>query len=318
MTIPFTRGLHPIGAATFAYLAPDGSWGLSNTGLVVDGREALLVDTLFTVTQTAHLLHSVAEALPEVSIRTVVNTHDDPDHWWGNQLVTDAEIVASRVAAHHMRENRFLPMLLNPDLAPGLREWMTPIMARFDFTGVIPTLPTRTFCGELELRVGRRVVHLLEAGPAHTHGDVLVHVPDTRTLFAGDLLFIGVHPVIHSGPISGWIAACELMLTTDADTIVPGHGPVVGPPGIRTFREYLLRMHDYAHLCREAGRTVFEAAERFDFAGCPQLLGPERVLLDIGAIYREHGSAPSELELLSALPAFVATLARNHRISATS
>jgi glyoxylase-like metal-dependent hydrolase (beta-lactamase superfamily II) len=33
-------------------------------------------------------------------------------------------------------------------------------------------------------------VELIEVGPAHTAGDVLVHVPDARVMFAGDILFI--------------------------------------------------------------------------------------------------------------------------------
>lgn len=140
-----------------------------------------------------------------------------------------------------------------------------------------------------------------------------VYVPDTRVVFAGDLLFVGIHPVIHSGPVSGWIAACELMLTLDADTIVPGHGPIVGPAAVRAFREYLLRMYDHAQMCREAGRTVLEAAADFDFIDWPQLRGPERVLLEVGAIYREYGSVPSELELLTMLPTFIGTLARKRR-----
>ncbi|MFC9898008.1 MBL fold metallo-hydrolase [Nocardia sp. NPDC127579] len=308
MPIPFTRGLHRLGAGAFAYLEPDGSWGRSNAGLVTDGDEALLIDTLFTLSQTAHLLRSVSDELPEVTIRTLVNTHDDPDHWWGNQLVVGAEIVSSAAAARQMSENRFLAMLLDEKLPAGLRDWMAPIVAEFDFTGVEPTLPTRTFSEALEIRVGRRSVQLLEAGPAHTHGDVLAHLPDAGILFAGDLLFAGIHPVIHSGPIDGWIAACEIILDLDAHTIVPGHGPVVGPAYVRLFGEYLRRLRDYAHRCHATGRTVSEAARGFDFTRCQNLLGPERVLLDIGAVYRECGSAITEPELLGMLPEFAATL----------
>ena len=38
---PFTKGLHDLGNGCFAYLQPDGGWGLSNAGLVVDGGETL-------------------------------------------------------------------------------------------------------------------------------------------------------------------------------------------------------------------------------------------------------------------------------------
>ena len=39
-------GLHPLAQGAYAWLAPTGSWGWSNAGLIVDEEESLLVDTL--------------------------------------------------------------------------------------------------------------------------------------------------------------------------------------------------------------------------------------------------------------------------------
>ena len=60
--------------------------------------------------------------------------------------------------------------------------------------GITLTRPTRTFSGRLELDVGGRKVELIEVGPAHTHGDLIVHVPDARVVFAADVAFIGSTP----------------------------------------------------------------------------------------------------------------------------
>ncbi len=36
MSLPeFKKGLHPLNPGVFAYLQPDGAWGLNNTGLMV-------------------------------------------------------------------------------------------------------------------------------------------------------------------------------------------------------------------------------------------------------------------------------------------
>ena len=51
----------------------------------------------------------------------------------------------------------------------------------------------------------------MQLGPAHTGGDTVVWVPDDGVLFAGDLLLVGVSPVMWSGPIEGWIEACKRM-----------------------------------------------------------------------------------------------------------
>ncbi|GAA4531562.1 MBL fold metallo-hydrolase [Amycolatopsis samaneae] len=307
MPIPYRTGLHQIAPATYAYLQPNGSWGWSNAGLVVDGDEALLVDTLFTVALTRRMLDAVEQALPGARIRTVVNTHGDGDHWWGNQLLPDARIVASTAAAAEMRHAGPQPMLAALAAGgsdPGVRD-LVELFAPFDFTDVTPTYPDVTFDGELELRAGSRTVRLLEVGPAHTEGDVLVHVPGDRVLFTGDILFVGGHPVVHSGPVSGWIRACDVILGLDVDHIVPGHGPVVGKPEVARFRDYLNRLRDHAVDTHRKGRTALEAAREFDHRGFEDLDDPGRLVLNIGAVYRELNGdgTPAELELMPQMSA---------------
>ena len=99
----YTKGLHDLGAGCFAYLQPDGSWGFSNAGLIVDRDQTLLVDTLFDLKLTGEMLGEMRAAVPAArSISRLVNTHDNGDHTFGNQLVADAEIIASRACAEEM------------------------------------------------------------------------------------------------------------------------------------------------------------------------------------------------------------------------
>src|ERR1700733_12809217 len=93
--IPFTRGLRELGGGCHAWLEPDGGWGWSNAGLVVGRGESLLVDTLFDVPHTARMLEAMAPVVADQPIRSVFNTHSNGDHWFGNQLVPDAEIIAT-------------------------------------------------------------------------------------------------------------------------------------------------------------------------------------------------------------------------------
>ncbi|MFE7662359.1 MBL fold metallo-hydrolase [Streptomyces celluloflavus] len=307
MAVPFTPGLHEIAADTYAYLQPNGSWGFSNAGLIVSGDDGLLVDTLFSVPQTRDMLDAMARALPRLTIGTLVNSHSDGDHWWGNQLLPDATILASEAAAAAMRRDRLHELFAAPG-AVRLPRVAEDMRKTFDFTGITPTLPTRTFSGELEVAVGRRTVRLIEVGPAHTAGDVLVHVPDAATLFTGDILFVGGHPVIHSGPVENWITACDLILCLDVETIVPGHGPVVGKREVRTFRDYLERVRDHAVRAHGAGVPVIQAAREMDLDTIADWDDPERLVLNIGAIYRELNGdgTPGEEELMGLLDQYAA------------
>ena len=70
----YTRGLHDLGTGCFAWLQPDGSWGWSNAGLVVDGEATLLVDTLFDLRLTAEMLEAMRKAVPSAARNdTLVN-----------------------------------------------------------------------------------------------------------------------------------------------------------------------------------------------------------------------------------------------------
>ena len=101
----YEKGLHELGNGLYAYLQPDGSWGWSNAGLVVDGSESLLVDTLFDLKLTREMLAEMRRATPAAAdIGQLVNTHANGDHCFGNQLVAGAEIIASKAAAAEMAE----------------------------------------------------------------------------------------------------------------------------------------------------------------------------------------------------------------------
>ncbi|RJO70806.1 MBL fold metallo-hydrolase [Nocardia panacis] len=302
MCAEYIGGLHEIAPSTYAYLQPNGSWGWSNAGLIRDGEEALLVDTLFTVELTRRMLATIERALPALDIRLVVNTHGDGDHWWGNQLVSGSTIIASAAAVREMRHAGpagFTSALEAGKADPRFAE-LAKLFADFDFRDIAPTYPAIAFAGELEVSVGARTVRLIEVGPAHTEGDVLVHVPDQRVLFTGDILFIGGHPVVHSGPVDRWIEACDLILDLDVKTIVPGHGPVVGKAEVAHFRDYLTRVRDHAVAAHGRGSTVIEATREFDLDGFADLDDNGRLLLNIGAVYRELNGdgTPDERELM--------------------
>ena len=222
-----------------AYVQPDGSWGWSNAGLVVGDGASLLVDTLFDIKLTQQMLDSLAPFTRSAPIRSLVNTHANGDHCYGNELVAGAEIIASTAAAHEMTE---VPpaMLAALNAAPGeIGQLFRSFFGAFEFADITMKLPTRTFDVRLDVEVGGRVIELIEVGPAHTRGDVIAYVHDARTVYTGDVLFIGGTPIVWAGPLSNWILACDLMLGMDIDTVVPGHGPVTDKQGIVQVRDYL-------------------------------------------------------------------------------
>lgn len=313
----FRRGLAELGNGLYAWLQPDGGWGWSNAGLVVDGDQALLVDTLFDEPLTAVMLdtmHRVAGVEAE-AIQTLVNTHANGDHTHGNALVPRAEIVATTAAAREMAE---LPPSLVAKLMAGASagalgpagEMLAEVFAPFDLATARGRPPTRTFDAELALRVGGKDVLLKKLGPAHTAGDLVVHVPGDRTVFTGDILFAGVTPIIWAGPVGNWLAACDWLLGLDVETIVPGHGPLADKDAVRRMAGYLRYVDQEARSRFDAGMPVAEAVLDIALGEYRNWLDAERVAANVMALYREYTGDTSPPDVVAVFAAMAAVRRR--------
>ena len=95
----FDGGLTEVGPGIHAWLQPNGLLGESNAGLVIGAGASMLVDTLWDPRLTRRMLAAMAPLIAQAPIETLINTHSDGDHWWGNQEVAGAEIVATEAAA---------------------------------------------------------------------------------------------------------------------------------------------------------------------------------------------------------------------------
>lgn len=309
----FDGGLHEVAAGTFAWLQPNGGWGESNAGLIVGDGAALVVDTLWDPALTGRMLDAFRLAV-DAPIRTLVNTHSDGDHVWGNQLLGHAEIVATAKAAQIIREEPPAGLQRFQAMAPRLRRlgkvplpaarragrlgsYVGDMLAPFDFSDVEITPPTRDFSGELALDVGGREVRLIEVGPAHTPGDLIVHVPDVDVVFAADVMFVGVFPVMWAGPTANWLAALDRIAALAPEVIVPGHGPVCGLDELRQVRDHLDWIEAEALPRLESGKSVRDTArelrdsQAFRGAAWGGWDQPERIVITIATIDRHRRDA---------------------------
>jgi cyclase len=323
--------LREIGAGVFAYLQ-QGSWGYSNAGLIRGQGSSLLVDTLYDLPLTQRMLSEMRGITGSAAIQSVVNTHANGDHCWGNQAVTHARIISSQAAAEEMLElkpslmhtlvraargitgssvaQRSLQLLARMGVKPAgqlvdAAQLVVDAFGPFDFAGVSLRVPDTVFQGRLELEVGGKHVELLEVGPAHTRGDVLVYVPSERVVYTGDILFIQSHPIMWAGPVANWIAACERILELEVDIVVPGHGPITDKQGVRQVRDYWLDLRQRAQIGRARGVSAdalaAELACMYDWSEA------ERLVVNLDALYRElspAGPTPRPLAQLARMGRF--------------
>jgi cyclase len=241
---PEAAWLEQVAPGIHVWRQPDGSWWINNAGVVVDGREALIVDTCATATRTRRFLDAVEEATPATELRFAVNTHQHGDHCYGNEQLPRSTVLFGHA---HMRDG-----LASDPVIDGCPPFWSPIP---DWGVVGRRLPDVAIDDGAVLYVGSRRVELLHPGfRAHTTGDLAVWIPADRVLFAGDLVFSGeITPLVAMGSVAGARAALDWIERRNPHIVVPGHGPVlVGDEIAHTF-DALRRYYDFVLSAAESG-----------------------------------------------------------------
>ena len=156
------------------------------------------------------MLDAIGPHIKDRPITTVVNTHSNGDHWWGNALMpADAQIITSTASprGHEDRDARgarcppgrpkggLPPYRAGRSLgARGYHEF-----APFEFFSVRRRCRTPPSPARPRITVGGRKIELLEVGPAHTPGDLMVFDHEAGVVFGGDILFIEQTPIMWEG-----------------------------------------------------------------------------------------------------------------------
>lgn len=274
----------------YAYLQPDGSWYINNTGFLVGGGGVISIDSCATQRRTRALLAAVA-SVTDLPVRTLINTHHHGDHTYGNYLFGGATIVAHERCRDGVLASG-LPANLGvwTDVDWGIPELAPPFLTYADAVTV--------WSGDLKCDV--RYVGM----PAHTTNDSLIWLPDRSVLFAGDLAFSGGTPFLLMGSVEGAIEVLERVVRPlGALTIVPGHGPVSGPAVIDEMLGYLRFVLDVARRGMAAGLSPLDAAREADLGEYGDLLDSERIVGNLHRAYAELAGAPrgAEIDLIAAL-----------------
>ncbi|WP_394296665.1 MBL fold metallo-hydrolase [Nocardiopsis baichengensis] len=188
----------------YAWVQPEGGWWVNNAGLVTagDGAQAMVVDTCVSSERTRRFLAAAAEATGGAPVRVAVNTHQHGDHTYGNHLLpADTLIAAQEKAREGMVQDPFF------DDVPRVWEPMP------DWSDAVRRPPGLTFREALTLHLGGVRAEVRHPGhTAHTPGDAVVWLPEQGVLYAGDLVFNRVTPLVFMGSLEGarrsleWVA----------------------------------------------------------------------------------------------------------------
>ncbi|MCK2213620.1 MBL fold metallo-hydrolase [Actinomadura sp. ATCC 31491] len=263
----------------YAYIQPDGSWWINNTGFLAGRRGVICVDACSTERRTRLL----REAVGKVSgrpITTLVNTHHHGDHTFGNWLFPEATIVGHEGVRAQI-------------LADGVPAYRAAWSAEVEWGALELAPPFLTFTDRITLHSDELRCEVRHVGhAAHTTNDSYLWIPERRVLFCGDLVFNGGTPFVLMGSVTGAIDALAQLRELGAETVVPGHGEVCGPEAYDEVEGYLRFVLETAGRGRQAGLSPLDAARQTDLGPWGRLLDAERIVGNLHRAYAELAGHP--------------------------
>lgn len=290
ITTPGPPRTEEVSDGIHAYIQPDGTWWINNTGFLVGGKGVTSVDACSTVRRTRAYLAAIAEVTPR-PVRTLVNTHHHGDHTFGNFLFPQATIVG-----HEATRTSILQWGMPFD---------APVWTPVEWGDVELAPPFLTYRDGVTVWVDDLRCEVTHVGtPAHTTNDSIVWIPERKVLFSGDLLFKGGTPFLLQGSLSGAITVLEeVVRPLGAETIVPGHGPVSGPELIDEVLSYLYFLRRTAKEAKDAGRTPLQAAQETDLGEFADLKDSERLAGNLHRAYAEldGGEPGAPIDVMAAI-----------------
>ena len=270
-----------VSAGVYAYIQPDGTWWINNTGFLTGPQGVISIDSCATQRRTQAYLDAITAVTP-APVRAVVNTHHHGDHTFGNCLFPAAAIIAhenARTEAIAFGPPRDLPFWDGPDWG--------------DLTLDPPFV---TFADQVTVPAGDLRAPVRYVGTAaHTTNDSIVWLPERSVLFCGDLIFNGGTPFLLMGSVAGAIEVLEnVVRPLGARTIVPGHGPVFeSSEPIDATLDYLRFVTDVAARGRHAGLSPLDAARETSLGRFAAWPDAERIVGNLHRAYAELDGAPN-------------------------
>jgi cyclase len=295
ITTPGPPRVEEVGDGIHAYLQPDGTWWINNTGFLVGQRGVVSVDACSTERRTRAYLAAI-EGVTRQPVRTLINTHHHGDHTFGNYLFAGATIVG------------------HEGTRAGVRQWGkpfdAPVWTEVDWGDIELAPPFLTYTDGVTVWVDDLRCEVTHVGrAAHTTNDSIVWIPEREVLFSGDLLFNGGTPFLLQGSIAGAAQVLEeVVKPLGARTIVPGHGPVGGPELIDDVLAYLRFVQRTARDGKAAGLSPLETAREVDLGEFADLKDSERIAGNLHRAYAElDGAEPgAPIDALAALQDMIA------------
>jgi glyoxylase-like metal-dependent hydrolase (beta-lactamase superfamily II) len=232
---------------------PENQGYMVNSTLILGDRGAILIDSGFSREVGDHLARTIKKITP-LPVTHVVNTHHHGDHVFGNVSFKGAEILSSENCKKSVIETG-AAWLQIAESAIGRK-----------LPGTVPMPATRTYAAASKTAVTINGVAMEFWVPeaAHTTGDMLVWLPQDRVLVAGDVIVNTTTPVFRDGVVAKWVQTLQEAQQYPAQTIVPGHGPLMTPAELAVLHKRMADFYAGVERVYKAGLSESDVRAKVD------------------------------------------------------
>jgi len=258
--------LQRLADGVYAAVASERGYAICNAGIIDAGDRTVIFDTFISPDPAKDLLRAAKRLTPQNPIR-VVNSHYHNDHIRGNQVFTpDVDILSTATTLEGIThkepetikwEKENIPKALadaksklRREKDPKRRQTLT--LSRVYYEAILKShpklvtrLPNVTVEGSLVMHGSRRRVELLTLA-GHTDSDLVLILPDEKTAFMSDLLFVNYHPFLPGCSPEIFRRSLREVGKLGVQTLVPGHGPVGGPTDLSLLDQYIQTLEGIA------------------------------------------------------------------------
>ena len=245
-----------------------------NIGAVLGQDGLVVIDTRASHRLADELRGEIAE-LSRLPIAAVVNTHHHWDHTFGNARFLPSPIWGHARCAKRVRTDGDAMRTRVSEQAPEYAD---------ELSEVVLTPPDQLFTDTATLDLGDRQLQLAFLGHGHTDNDIVIDVPDSRVLFAGDLLENDAAPSYGDAFPRAWATTVrERLLPLVRNAVVPGHGGVGDRAFVARQAEDLAVMAELGAQLAAGALDELEAVRRAPFPAATARTALNRGLLEEAA-----------------------------------
>jgi cyclase len=181
-------------------------------------------------------------------VELVINTHVHDDHWLGNGYFVKKGIIVLGSDDFAINASIESPTRMQTNISPQA------------YALTVPTRPTELIHSDKTLKIGDQELQLhIMKKKAHSDKDMVIFLPKSKTLFAGDLVFNDRVPFLVGGDINGWIDALDELKKLKATTIIGGHGLRTDKKSAEMTYNYLTDMRSQVRAAIADGIGIDEA-----------------------------------------------------------